>query len=123
MGEMTRQQTTGSEAEGAGERFGPVAAAFLAGGVGAAVLGFLTVLAEASEDIKNFLQLNDRVGPLSGKTVFALVAYFISWAILHAILRDKDPRPGTVWIWTAVLVAVGLALTFPPIYTSFAAEE
>lgn len=122
MSEMMQQQTAGFEAGPTGKRFGPVAAVFLAGGIGAVALGILTVLAEASEDVKDFLQLNDRVGPLSGKTVFALVAYFVSWAILYAILRERNPNPRAVWVWAAVLVVVGIGLTFPPIFTSFAAD-
>ncbi len=47
---------------------GPIAAAILAGGIGCLTLGIFTTLAEASTSIKDWLQWNDRVGPLSGKT-------------------------------------------------------
>jgi fluoride ion exporter CrcB/FEX len=52
---------------------GPAAAAVLAGGVGCAVLGLFTLLAEAIEPIHNFMELASSVGPLSGKTTFAVL--------------------------------------------------
>ena len=65
--------------------FGPVAAVFTAAGIGAVVLGILTTLSEASASIKDALQLSDRVGPLSGKTIFAVLAFLILWAVFHAL--------------------------------------
>jgi hypothetical protein len=103
--------------------FGPVAAAFLAAGIGALVLGILTTLAEASEGVASALEWSKSVGPLMGKTILAVVAFALSWVILHLTLRDKDPAPRTVFTWTAVLVAIGLVLTFPPFFQLFAPEE
>ena len=69
---------------------GPVAAAILAAGVGAFALGVLTTLAEASEQIKEFLNLYDPVGPLSGKTTGAVIIWLVAWVILHLIYRSKN---------------------------------
>jgi hypothetical protein len=103
--------------------FGPVAAAFLAAGIGAVVLGILTVLSEASDSVASALEWSKSVGPLMGKTVLTVIAFAVSWLILHVVLRDRDVDPRTVFTWTAVLVAVGLVLTFPPFFQLFAAEE
>jgi hypothetical protein len=103
--------------------FGPVAAAFYAAGIGAFVLGVLTTLAEASTAVKDALQLSDSVGPLSGKTIFAVVAWIVSWVVLHVALKGKDPDPGRVFTWTAVLVGVGFLLTFPTFFQLFTPEE
>src|SRR4051812_37189182 len=55
---------------------GPAAAAFLACGVGSAVLGLAIVLVEASPGhVKSWLNFYDPVGPLSGKTIVAVVAF------------------------------------------------
>lgn len=105
------------------KHFGPVAAVFVSAGLGGLVLGLLTTLAEASETIKGWLELNERVGPLSGKTIFAVLAWLVAWAILHAVWKDKDPDERTVFIVTAVLFAVALVLTFPIFFQAFAAEE
>ena len=103
--------------------FGPVAAVFLAAGIGAVVLGILTTLAEASEDIKAALEWSTSVGPLMGKTILATGAFFVSWGVLAAVMRERDPRPQTIFTWTAVLVAVGIVLTFPTFFQLFAPEE
>lgn len=102
---------------------GPVAAAFYAAGIGSLVLGILTVLSEASEGIHSWLEFSKPVGPLSGKTIMALVGWIVSWAILHPVLKDRDVPAKTIALFTGILVLVGLALTFPPIFLSFAAEE
>lgn len=103
--------------------FGPVAAVFLAAGIGAVILGILTTLAEASEGIKSALEWSKAVGPLSGKTIISVVVFLLSWAILHGVLRDKDLDPRKVFMWTAGLVALGLVLTFPTFFLLFAPEE
>jgi hypothetical protein len=46
-----------------------------------------------------------------------------AWVVLGIGLRGRDPKPSTVFTWTAVLVAVGLVLTFPTFFTAFAPEE
>jgi hypothetical protein len=108
---------------GADKPFGPVAAVFLAAGVGSLVLGILTTLAEANESIKSWLEWSTSVGPLSGKTILAVIAFVVAWVVLGIALRGRDPKPSTVFTWTAVLVAVGLVLTFPTFFTAFAPEE
>jgi hypothetical protein len=102
--------------------FGPVAAVFIAAGAGGVVLGILTTLAEASGSIKDALQLNDRVGPLSGKTIFAVLVFLILWGVLHAAWKRKDPAPGKVFLWSWILMAVGVVLTFPVFFQLFAGE-
>ena len=103
--------------------FGPVAAVFLAAGVGSLVLGILTTLAEANDSIKSWLEWSTSVGPLSGKTIIAIIAFVVAWVVLGIGLRDRDPKPSTIFTWTAVLVAVGLVLTFPTFFLAFAPEE
>ena len=75
--------------------FGPVAAVFTAAGIGAVVLGILTTLTEASASIKDALQLNDRVGPLSGKTIFAvLVVPHPLGGVPRAVEATRTPLRG-----------------------------
>ncbi len=89
---------------------GPVAAAFLAAGVGSLVVGIGVVLNEASATIKDaigvdfnaFLQfdksfgLGSGVGPLSGKIALAVIAFVVSWVIFHLWLRGKEPSDATL---------------------------
>jgi hypothetical protein len=101
---------------------GPVAAALVAAGIGSAVMGLLVVLNEISPDINAFLKfdanigLGSGVGPLSGKATLATIAFFGSWGVLHVRNRGKDVNFDR-WLAVAlVLVLIGFALTFPPIF-------
>jgi hypothetical protein len=100
---------------------GPAAAALLAAGVGSAVLGLLTTLAEASEDVKDWLALTDDVGPLAGKTVYAVGAWLVAWAVIGWLVRPKGVTR-TVLIVTAVLIGLGVLGTFPVFFQAFAPE-
>lgn len=112
----------GMGAEVGDRPFGPVAAAFLASGIGAVVLGILTTLAEASDGVASGLEWSKSVGNLMGKTILAVAAFAVSWVILHVVLRDKDLDPRKVFTWTAVLLAIGFLLTFPTFFQLFAPE-
>jgi hypothetical protein len=101
---------------------GPVAAAVLAAGIGAFVLGFLTTLNEASTGVHDFLEFDKDVGPLSGKTIIAVIAYFASWAILHGLWRRQNPALRPILIATAVLIVLGILGTFPTFFQAFASE-
>lgn len=101
---------------------GPIAAVLLATGIGALVLGIFTTLNEASEGVHDFLEFSERVGPLSGKTVFGTAAFFLSWGALHLGFRDRDLPWRTVLSVALVLLAVGFVLTFPPFFQLFESE-
>ncbi|HEX6337374.1 MAG TPA: hypothetical protein VFZ85_10500 [Jiangellaceae bacterium] len=100
---------------------GPAAAALLAAGVGVAALGLVTTVAAASETVNDWLRLSESVGPLSGKTIFAVVAWLVAWAVLHALLR-RSRVSGAILVITAVLVLIGLIGTFPIFFEAFAPE-
>ena len=114
---------------------GPVVAAFLAAGVASLVIGIGVVLNEASATIKSaigidfnaFLQfdknfgLGSGVGPLSGKVGLAVIAFVVSWVLFHLWLRGKEVNFKTGFIAALVLIGLGFALTFPPIFKVFAA--
>lgn len=110
---------------------GPAAAAFLAAGIGAFVLGLTVTLHEAFppaegqtafwDFAKNF-GLGDGVGPLSGKVISGTLAYVISFVGLGLAWRGREVNLRSVLIASAVLLALGFALTFPPIFAAFAAE-
>jgi hypothetical protein len=102
---------------------GPVSAAILAGGVFALALGILTTLAEASVDIKDFLNFYDPVGPLSGKTIGAVVIWIIAWAVLHLMYRDKSLESRRALTVSLVLIALGALGTFPIFFQAFAPAE
>jgi hypothetical protein len=94
----------------------------LATGIGALTLGILTTWSEASTGMHDFLEFDEDVGPLSGKTIIATAAFFVSWALLTALWRRQNPPLRSVFIATAVLLALGVLGTFPTFFTAFASD-
>jgi hypothetical protein len=102
---------------------GPVAAAILAAGIGSLALGILTTLAEASESIKEFLNLYDPVGPLSGKTVGAVIIWLVAWGVLHMVYRNRAVESRRELAASLVLIGLGVLGTFPTFFQAFAPAE
>jgi hypothetical protein len=96
--------------------FGPDAAAMLAAGIGCWTLGLLVALSQLSQTFADALVLMPRVGPLSGQAICASVVFFASWRGLALLWKRKDPPERTIYWATAVLVVIGLLLTFPPVF-------
>jgi hypothetical protein len=90
---------------------GPVAAAMLATGIG-----------EASEGVHDFLEWSERVGPLSGVTSLAVIAFVLAWGGLYAGLRDRDLPWRPLIVATVVLLAIALVFTYPPFFQLFKSD-
>ena len=84
------------------------------------VLGLLTTLAEASTGTKDFLQFNDRVGPLSGKTIIAAAVYFGALLVFGLLWRKRELALRPVFIAAVVLLVLGFLGTFPTFFQAFA---
>jgi hypothetical protein len=82
----------------------------------------LTTLAEASTRVADALKWSDDVGPLSGKTILAVAAYFVTWAVLHAVWRRQNPNLRPILLAAAVLAALGIVGTFPTFFEAFAPQ-
>jgi hypothetical protein len=114
--------STERPAEIAEKPSGPVAAVLLAAGIGALMLGILTVWAEASVGFKDSLAYSDRVGPLAGKTIWAVVAFFVSWGALTVGLRGRRVDLAKVTVISLVLLGLGYLGTFSSFFRLFEAE-
>ncbi|NGO44860.1 hypothetical protein [Streptomyces ureilyticus] len=99
---------------------GPISAAIIAAGVGATALGLLTTLTEASTAVQDGLQWSDSVGPLSGKTVLAVIVWLLAWGVLYAVLHNKPFETVRALVISLVLIALGILGTFPPFFQLFA---
>ncbi|MFJ3927079.1 hypothetical protein [Streptomyces sp. NPDC090022] len=95
---------------------GPISAAIIAAGVGAVALGLLTTLSEAGEDVAGALKRSDAVGSLSGKTILAVVAWLVAWAVLHIILRNKAYETTRALVIGLVLIGLGVLGTLPSFF-------
>lgn len=98
---------------------GPATAAVMAAGFGAAVLGLLTTLAEASETVKDWLTLSEDVGPLSGKVVYSVVVWLVAWGVGYRLFRAARLTAGVLFV-AGVLLGLGLLGTFPVFFDLFA---
>lgn len=97
---------------------GTAAAAILAAGIGCAVFGVLTFLSEAFAAVEAWMLLTKDVGPLSGKTIYAVVAWLAVWGLLGLRWRGKEVNFNRVAIVSLWLLAVSLLGTFPPVWLS-----
>jgi hypothetical protein len=115
------EEPAGAEPVEAAEKpSGPIAAVLIAAGIGALVLGVLTVWAEASEGLSDSLAYSERVGSLSGKTIWATVAFVVSWGALTIGLRGRHMSLAKALVVTLVLLALGYLGTFAPFFELFA---
>jgi hypothetical protein len=97
-------------------------AAFIAGGIGSFVLGLVIVLTEmpSGAGLKSFLTFVGPVGPLSGKTTVAVIAFFVSWAALHFAFKNRAFSLTRSFVIAIVLLVLGLLMSFPPVFEIFA---
>lgn len=99
---------------------GAAAAAMIASGMGALVIGLMTTGAEISEGLKTALTWSDPVGPLSGKTGVGIIVWLLSWIAMNTIWKDKEYNLGKAFTITLVLIGLGALFTFPPFFELFA---
>ncbi len=95
---------------------GPLAAALIAAGIGILTLGVVTSAAGAALGFKDWLKWDDTVGPLSGKSSLALIAWAASWPLLHLALFRRDGILPVALAISVILIVLGLIGTFPPVF-------
>ena len=100
---------------------GPVSAAQLAGGIGSAAMGLITLAYEINDKsaFAKSMTWNKGVGGLSGKSGWAIIIFFVAWAILHYVWKDKETNFTTISSIAIALLVVGLLGTFPPVWELF----
>jgi len=98
---------------------GPAAAAILSAGVGSATIGLMTTGAVISAGLKSALNWWSPAGSLTGKTGVSVIAWLVTWIVLHVLWKDKDVPLVRVLVVTLVLLALGLLLTFPLVFEAF----
>jgi hypothetical protein len=101
---------------------GPVAAALLAGGIGSAAFGLVTLFFEMNDKsaFAKSLTWYKPVGGLSGKSDLGIIAFFAAWAILHFIWKGRETDFNRVATVAFALLLIGLLGTFPPVWQLFA---
>ena len=115
MANMTMAKETNNKVNG------PAAAALLAGGIGSAAMGLLTLFFEINDKsaFAKSMTWYKPVGGLSGKSMWAIIIFFVSWAVLHYVWKDKDTDFARISSIAIALLFVGLLGTFPPVWHLF----
>ena len=94
---------------------GKGAAAILAVGIGALVLGIFTLSVDAIPSVARFFDVWNPTGPLSGVTGFTIIIWLAIWWVLARSWGGRDVNFNRV-NWTAgLMIVAGLLLTFPPV--------
>lgn len=119
---VTDKNATAFLAEQAHVYTGAAAAAFIAGGIGSLVLGLMVIFAEMSTGFADILKWVAPVGPLSGKTSLAVIAWLLSWVVLNKMWKGQDFDLKKAFTISMVLIGLAFLMTFPPFFYLFAAE-
>jgi hypothetical protein len=96
---------------------GAALAAFLGAGLGAFAMGLIVILNEAG--VFAAPALYGPAGGASGRTTFAVVLWLIAWVILHRRWSGRQLEAGRIHALTFGLIAVGLVLNLPPVWSLF----
>lgn len=104
----------GKHADVADVANGAALAAFVGAGIGAFAMGVLVILNEAG--VFTAPTLYAPAGGVSGRTTFTVVIWLIGWAALHRRWKGHQMESARVYAVTLILVALGVLLTFPPVW-------
>ena len=107
---------------------GEAVAALLAAGIGMLALALVNQIAELSDPFAAWLHGIGKlwmpgapgIGPYSGKETVSVLAWLVSWAILHPALRTRELSVSRWLVVFLVMVAVATTFIWPPVYTHFA---
>jgi hypothetical protein len=107
---------------------GEAVAALLAAAIGMLTLAFVNQFTAASPAFNTWVHGIGKlwmpgaagIGPYSGKETLSVVAWLVTWAILHPVLRTREPALSRWLIVFLVMVAVATTFIWPPVFEYFA---
>lgn len=94
---------------------GKGAAAVMAVGIAALVLGICTMAGDAIPAVAALFNIWKPTGPLSGVTSLTIILWLVAWLFLARKWAGRDVDFKRINWATAVLIVLGLLLTFPPV--------
>ena len=98
---------------------GPIAAAIISSGIGSMIIGLMTTGAVLSSGLKDFLNLWNPAGALTGKTIMGILVWLLSWIFLNSRWKGNDYDLGKAFTITLILFSIGLIFTFPLVFEAF----
>lgn len=97
--------------------YGAAQAALLAAGIGTFAMGLIVILTQAG--LIAIPALYAPAGGVSGRTTLAVLIWLAAWAVLHRRWKTRTSESNGVQLLSWVLIAAGILLTFPPIWSLF----
>ena len=95
---------------------GSIVAALVAAWLGLIALAIVNVAANVNAGFKTAITLNSGIGPYSGKELFMLLTWFVSWPILHFALRKRE-MPLKTWFGVFLVgMLAAVLLMWPPVF-------
>jgi hypothetical protein len=98
---------------------GGAAAALLAAGLGCFILGVLTALTSVFDSLSNALKFYGLADDISGISTLLVAVWVVCWLILHQLWKNQHVNFPRVFVFTLILIALGLVCTFPPFVKVF----
>ncbi len=109
---------------------GPAAAALISAGIGCFTMMVTHHLADTSKEREKFIwglgkwipgsdtgdKLWGNIGSYSGKETMLLVGWLVSWIILHKLLKHKQVKTSTIFLWAFGLLVAATAMSWHPIF-------
>lgn len=110
------------------EKYGAAQAAMLSVMIGVLTLALINLGTVVSANFKTsvhnigkaWMPGAEGIGPYSGKQTIALLAWLLSWWILHWLLRKKEWNPPTVTVIFLIGIALATTLLWPPVFEGLA---
>ena len=109
---------------------GPAAAALISAGIGCFTMMVTHHLADTDKGRDKFVwelgkwipgsatgdKLWGEIGSYSGKETMLLVGWLVSWIVLHNLLKHKQVKTRTIFVWMFGLFVAATVMSWPPIF-------
>ena len=109
---------------------GSAAAALISVGIGCLTMMISHHFAETSISADTFIwrlgkwipgsEVNDRlagyIGSYAGKETIMLLSWLGSWLMLHHLLKDKQVKTRTIFVWTFGLIVAATVMSWQPLF-------
>ena len=109
---------------------GPAAAAVISAAIGCFTMMVTHHLADTSKEREKFIwglgkwipgsdtgdKLWGNIGSYTGKETMLLVGWLVSWIVLHNLLKHKQVKTSTIFLWAFGLLVAATAMSWHPIF-------
>jgi hypothetical protein len=99
---------------------GGILAALFAAWIGLMTLAIVNVASELNAGFQAWITLHSGIGPYSGKELLMLVAWLVSWPVLHVALRRREMNVRRWFGAFLLLLLVATVLMWPPLFKGIA---